>query len=213
MILPDGIGHGASSKPSDGLHARFPRYTYDDMVEAQHALLVDGLHVDRLRLLMGTSMGCMHAFMWGEAHPGFAEALMPLACAPTAIVGRNRVWREAVIDAITSDPGYAGGDYTTEPQAGLREAAALLTIAGAAPAPMHKQLNTLEKADGFYHAAVDRELRTGEANDLIYQVAASRTYDPSAGLETITVPLTWVNSADDFINPPELNVGERFGPL
>ena len=212
VILPDGIGHGASSKPSDGLHARFPKYDYADMVEAQHALLMDGLHVDRLRLLMGTSMGCMHAFVWGEAHPGFAQAMMPLACAPTAIVGRNRLWREAVMDAIVSDPGYMGGDYVTEPQAGLREAAAFLAVAGAAPAPMHRQLDTLPKADAFYQRTVERELKTGEANDLLYQVAASRTYDPSAELEKITVPVTWVNSADDFINPPELNVGERFGP-
>ena len=212
VILPDGIGHGASSKPSDGLHARFPHYTYDDMVAAQHALLVDGLHVDRLRLLMGTSMGCMHDFVWGEAYPGFAQAIMPLACAPTAIVGRNRLWREAVMDAITSDPGYMGGDYKVEPQAGLREAAAFLAVAGAAPAPMHKQLDTRDKADGFYRTTVDRELKTGEANDLLYQVAASRDYDPSGALEKITVPTTWVNSADDFINPPELNVGERFGP-
>ena len=212
VILPDGIGHGASSKPSDGLHARFPKYDYADMVEAQHALLVDGLHVDRLRLLMGTSMGCMHGFVWGEAHPGFAQAMMPLACAPTAIVGRNRLWRQAVIDAITSDPGYMGGDYKTQPQAGLREAAILLAIAGASPAPMHRQLDSLTKADAYYAAAVSRELKTGEANDLLYQVAASRTYDPSAELEKITVPVTWVNSADDFINPPELNVGERFGP-
>ena len=212
VILPDGIGHGASSKPSDGLHARFPKYDYADMVAAQHALLVDGLKVDRLRLLMGTSMGCMHDFVWGEAYPGFAQAIMPLACAPTAIVGRNRLWREAVMDAIVSDPGYMGGEYTTEPQAGLREAAAMLAIAGAAAAPMHRQLDTLDKADAFYRQTVDRTLKGGEANDLLYQVAASRTYDPSAELEKITVPLTWVNSADDFINPPELKVGERFGP-
>ena len=177
-----------------------------------HELVVDGLKIPQLRLVMGTSMGCMHAFVWGEAHPGFARAMMPLACAPTAIVGRNRLWRDAVMDAIVSDPGYMGGDYTTEPRAGLREAAAFLAVAGAAPAPMHRQLDSLQKADAFYAAAVAREFRTGEANDLLYQVAASRTYDPSADLEKITVPVTWVNSADDFINPPELNVGERFGP-
>ena len=116
------------------------------------------------------------------------------------------------MDAIVSDPGYAGGDYRAEPQAGLREAAAFLAVAGAAPAPMHRQLDTLEKADSFYRQGVARTLKTVDANDLLYQVAASRTYDPSATLETITVPVTWVNSADDFINPPELNVGERFGP-
>ena len=212
VILPDGIGHGASSKPSDGLRARFPHYDYADMVAAQHALLVDGLHVDRLRLLMGTSMGCMHAFVWGEAYPGFAQAMAPLACAPAPIAGRNRVWRKAVMDAITSDPGYAGGDYAAQPREGLRAAAAMLALAGGSPAPMHRQLDSLAKADAFYTAQVDAAMRTRDANDLLYQVDASRTYDPSAALERITAPVTWINSADDFINPPELKVGERFGP-
>ncbi len=205
-------GHGASSKPSDGLHARFPHYDYADMVEAQHRLLTNGLHVDRLRLLMGTSMGCMHAFVWGEAHPGFAQAMAPLACSPSPIVGRNRVWRKAVMDAITSDPAYRGGEYAAQPQDGMRSAAAMLALAGGSPAPMHARLDTGAKADAFYDAQVEAAMRTRDANDLLYQVAASRTYDPSARLEAITVPVTWINSADDFINPPELKVGERYGP-
>ena len=212
VILPDGIGHGKSSKPSDGLHARFPHYDYADMVEAQHRLLVEGLHVDGLRLLMGTSMGCMHAFVWGETFPGFARAMMPLACAPTEIAGRNRLWRRAVMDAVTADPGYAGGDYAAQPQAGLREAAALLAVAGAAPLAAARAYGTRESADAYYAAQVRASLRTRDANDLLYQVDASRDYDPSAGLERIAVPVTWINSADDFINPPELKVFERFGP-
>lgn len=212
VILPDAIGHGRSSKPSDGLRARFPHYDYADMVEAEHRLLVDGLKVDGLRLLMGTSMGCMHAFVWGEAYPGFAKALMPLACAPAPIAGRNRVWRKAVMDAIVSDPDYKGGDYAAQPREGLRAAASLLAIAGAAPLPMHGQYGTRDAADAYYAATVAREYKARDANDLLYQVDASRTYDPSADLEKIRVPVTWVNSADDFINPPELKVRERFAP-
>ena len=210
VILPDGIGHGGSSKPSDGLKARFPRYDYADMVEAQHRLLADGLKVDRLRLLMGTSMGCMHAFVWGEAYPGFAKAMLPLACAPTQIAGRNRLWRKAVMDAITSDPDFRGGNYTAQPREGLRAAATLLALAGAAPLAAQKDYGTRDKADAFYAGLVAREYKARDANDLIRQVDASRTYDPSADLEKITVPVTWINSADDFINPPELKVGERF---
>ena len=212
VILPDAIGHGRSSKPSDGLRAQFAHYDYADMVKAQHALLVDGLKIDRLRLLMGTSMGCMHAFMWGEAYPGFAHALMPLACAPTEIAGRNRLWRKALMDAVTSDPAYRGGDYVSQPREGLRAAATLLAIAGAAPLAAAETYGVRDKADAFYASTIARELKARDANDLVWQVDASRTYDPSAELSKITVPVTWVNSADDFINPPELKVGERFGP-
>ncbi len=212
VILPDAIGHGRSSKPSDGLRARFPRYDYADMVEAQHRLLTEHLKVDGLRLLMGTSMGCMHGFVWGEAYPGFARAMMPLACAPAQIAGRNRLWRRAVIDAIQQDPDYKGGDYTAQPREGLRAAATLLAVAGAAPLTAHAQYGTRDTADAFYESTIAREYRSRDANDLIYQVASSRTYDPSADLEKITVPVTWVNSADDFINPPELKVEQRFAP-
>jgi homoserine O-acetyltransferase len=209
VILPDGLGHGGSSKPSDGLHARFPHYNYADMVAAQHALLVDGLKVDRLRLLMGTSMGCMHAFVWGETYPGFAQALMPLACLPIPIAGRNRMWRQAAIDAMTADPLYNGGDYTQRPEQGLRTAADLLLIAGATPLPFQIAYPTPDKAEAYLRTYVARSGAGTDANDLIYALAASRDYDPSAGLETITAPVTWINSADDFINPPELGVAER----
>jgi homoserine O-acetyltransferase/O-succinyltransferase len=209
VILPDGIGTGGSSKPSDGLHARFPRYAYADMVEAQHRLLVDGLKVDGLRLLMGTSMGCMHSFMWAERWPRFAQAVMPLACLPVQIAGRNRMWRRALIDAVRDDPAWMGGDYAREPEAALRTASDLLLLAGSAPLQMQASAPTRDAADAAVEAYTARTLRTTDANDLLFQVEASRDYDPSAGLERITAPLTWINSADDFINPPELGVAER----
>jgi len=209
IILPDNIGHGHSSKPSDGLRAKFPHYDYDDMVAAQHRLLTEGLKVNHLRLIMGTSMGCMHAWVWGESHPEFADALMPLACLPVAIAGRNRVWRDLVITAITSDPDWQGGNYTAEPARALRNAAGMLMIAGSAPIPMQKNYPTREAADAYVQEALTRNLTNLDANDLLYQVSASRNYDPSAQLERVQVPVMWINSADDFINPPELGIAER----
>jgi homoserine O-acetyltransferase len=210
IILPDGIGHGNSSKPSDGLRAKFPMYGYEDMVEAQRLLLVDGLKVNHLRLIMGTSMGCMHAFVWGEEHPDFADALMPLACLPTQIAGRNRLWRTMLMDAIRRDPAWMGGDYKTQPTEGLRTAQDLLMLAGAAPLPMQNQLPTLMQVDAWYQENFGRAVANLDANDLLYQVNASRDYDPSKDLEKIAAPVMWVNSADDFINPPELGLAEGF---
>ena len=212
IILPDNLGHGGSSKPSDGLRARFPEYGYADMVEAQRRLLVDGLGVDRLRLIMGTSMGCMHIFVWAETHPDFAEALMPMACQPTAIVGRNRLWRTMLKDAIRSDPAWAGGDYASQPVEGLRTAVDLLLLAGSAPMAMQQDLPTPASVDEWLSAQQARRIPALDANDLWYQVNASFDYDPSAGLERITAPMTWINSADDFINPPELGLAEQFIP-
>src|ERR1700677_3116885 len=209
VILPDGIGHRKSSKPSDALHAHFPHYAYADMVAAQHALVVQGLGVDHLRLVMGTSMGCMHTFMWGEAYPDFMDALMPLACLPVPIAGRNRVWRDLAIDAIRNDPQWMKGDYTTEPTDALRTVAGLLLIAGSAPIQMQLTLPTRDAADEFVGKYMPREMETLDANDFLYQVNASRDYDPSAGLEKIKAPLLQINSGDDFINPPELGIAER----
>jgi homoserine O-acetyltransferase len=212
VIFPDGIGHGKSSKPSDGLHARFPHYDYDDMVEAQYLLLTKGLGVDHARLIMGTSMGCMHSFVWGETHPDFMDALMPLACLPTQIAGRNRMWRKMVIDGITSDPAWMGGDYKTEPQMGLRIAADMLIIAGSAPHQMQKADPTRDLADAYLQKTVGNDLADLDANDTLYAVSASRNYDPSANLEQIIAPVMWINSADDFINPPELAIAEKMAP-
>jgi homoserine O-acetyltransferase len=209
VILPDGIGHGKSSKPSDGLHAHFPHYDYDDMVAAERALLTQGLHVNHLRLVMGTSMGCMHSFVWGETYPDFADALMPLACLPVQIAGRNRMWRKMTIDTIRNDPAWQGGEYKTEPLGGLRTAADLLIIAGSAPHQMQKSYPTRDAADKYLEDTVGKDLATMDANDFLYQVDASRNYDPSPNLEKITAHVMWINSADDFINPPELGIAER----
>jgi len=210
IILRDGIGHGKSSKPSDGLHAKFPRYDYDDMVAADHELLTKGLNVTHARLIMGTSMGCMHSFVWGETYPEFMDALMPLACLPTEIAGRNRTWRALVIQAVKNDPAWKGGEYTTQPVEALRTAAALQLVAGGAPIVMQKDYPTREAADAYAKSYTDNYLKTVDANDLIYQFDASRTYDPSKGFEKIKAKLVWVNSADDFINPPELGLAEQF---
>ena len=208
VILPNDIGHGRSSKPSDGLRARFPHYGYRDMVLAEHALVVDGLHVDRLRLVMGTSMGGMHAWMWAEKWPQMMDAVMPLACLPTAIVGRNREWRKMFVDVIKKDPAWRGGNYTKPPRAGLRAAAALMALAGSSPLADQKRLATRDAADQAAEDAAKR-FEHDDANDLLYAIESSSDYDPSAELEAIVAPVTFVNSADDFINPPELGIAER----
>jgi homoserine O-acetyltransferase/O-succinyltransferase len=209
IILPDGIGHGKSSKPSDALRMHFPQYSYQDMVLAQYLLLTKGLDVNHLRLVMGTSMGCMHTFMWGEAYPDFMDALMPLACLPVQIAGRNRVWRDLAMDAIRNDPQWMKGDYTTQPTSALRTVAGLLLIAGSAPIQMQISLPTRDAADEFLEKYMPRQMETLDANDFLYQVNASRDYDPSSGLEKIKAPLLQINSGDDFINPPELGIAER----
>lgn len=212
VILPDGIGHGKSSKPSDGLRMKFPRYNYDDMVDAQQALLLNGLGVSHLRLVMGTSMGCMHAWVWGERYIGFVDALVPLACAPTAIAGRNRMLREMIVDNIERDPEWKGGDYTTQPLTGLRAAMGNLFIMTSAPLVQQRQAPTRAAADSAILAYIDRQASTHDANDVIYAFEASRDYDPSARLESITIPVLAINSADDFVNPPELGLMEKLIP-
>lgn len=207
VILPDNLGHGGSSKPSDGLRMRFPAYDYDDMVEAQRRML-EALKVDRLRLVMGTSMGCMHIFMWAQKHPDFARAAMPMACLPTAIAGHNRMWRKAAIEGIKADPAWAGGDYRAQPQQGLRTAVSLLQVAGFAPLYLHKQYPARDAADAYITERIAADIPRRDANDLIYQLDASRSYNPWPGLERIRVPMVWVNSADDFINPPGYGIAE-----
>ena len=207
VILPDGIGHGRSSKPSDGLRMRFPHYDYDDMVAAQRAVL-ERLGVRRLRLLMGTSMGCMHIFVWAETHPDFARAMMPMACLPTQIAGHNRMWRQLAVQGIRADPAWQEGNYAAQPVMGLRTAVSLLQVAGMAPLWLQREYPTREAADAYLQGRVERDLATRDANDLIYQLEASRTYDPLPSLQRIRAPITWVNSADDFINPPEYGIAE-----
>jgi homoserine O-acetyltransferase len=208
LILPDNIGHGQSGKPSDGLHARFPRYAYHDMVAAQHRLLTEGLKVNHLRLVMGTSMGGMHTWMWGEKYPDFMDALMPLACLPAEIAGRNRVWRKMVSDAIRTDPGWKGGDYKSQPN-GLRLAAAMLLFMSSNPVRRQQEAPTRAKADKLLEEFVARKVKAMDANDVLYAIESSRDYDPAPGLEKIQAPLRGVNFADDLINPPELGILER----
>jgi homoserine O-acetyltransferase/O-succinyltransferase len=209
IILADGIGHGRSSKPSDGLKGKFPEYGYADMVAAQHALVTAGLGVDHLRLILGTSMGCMHAFVWGETYPDAMDALLPLACLPVQIAGRNRMFRKMIIDAIRDDPAWDGGNYRSQPQAALRAAADLLLLAGTAPLVAQKALPNRDDADRFVEESIAHSMAGLDANDLLYQVSASRDYDPSGKLEAIAAAVTWINSADDFINPPELGIAQR----
>jgi homoserine O-acetyltransferase len=207
LILPDDIGHGESSKPSDGLHAHFPQYDYDDMVRSQRMML-DDMKVEHLRLILGTSMGCMQTFVWGETYPGFADALAPLACLPIQIAGRNRMMRYMAIQAVKQDPAWMDGEYKTQPLQGLRTALELVMIMGSSPLQMQKQSPTREQAEQFVDKYLARTTATTDANDLIYYFNASRNYDPSPKLDKITVPVLWINSADDYINPPELGVAE-----
>jgi homoserine O-acetyltransferase len=209
IILPDGIGHGKSSKPSDGMHARFPQYDYDDMVAAQHELVQKGLGVDHLRLVMGTSMGCMHSWVWAETYPDYMDAALPLACQTVQLAGRNRVWRKMVINGIRNDPEWKNGEYTTEPRAAREIASDVQLIAGSAPLQLQKNFPTRDAADEYLDGSLNRAAKTFDANDTLYALSASRNYNPSGQLEKITTRVTWINSADDFINPPELGIPQQ----
>jgi homoserine O-acetyltransferase len=211
LILPDGIGHGQSSRPSDGLHARFPRYTYDDMVAAQHLLLTEGLHVDHLRLVLGTSMGGMHAWVWAETFPDFADGFVPLAAVPTQIAGRNRMMRKMILDDIRNDPDWKNGDYVAQPR-GLAAAVQILVVMTSAPLPWQLAAPTRDQADRFLTDQLKTRLSGADANNFLYAFDASREYDPSVALEKISGPVLAINSADDVINPPELKLMEKLMP-
>jgi homoserine O-acetyltransferase/O-succinyltransferase len=209
VILPDNIGHGQSSKPSDGMRMAFPKYDYDDMVAAQHKLVTETLGIKQLQLILGTSMGCMHAFVWGTTYPGVAKRLAPFACNATEIAGRNRMWRKMSIDAIKADPAWKDGNYTAPPESGLRTARYLSMIAGANPVALQDLYPNRQNAEDFlasnYAARAKDDV---DANDQVYQLDSSRTYNPAPLLEKITVPVLWINSADDFINPPGLALAQ-----
>jgi homoserine O-acetyltransferase len=208
LILPDGIGHGKSSKPSDGLHARFPRYGYEDMILAQHRLLTEGLQVNHLRLVLGTSMGGMHTWLWGQRHPDFLDALLPLACLPAQISGRNRLWRNMAAGAIRTDPEWQEGEYRAQPH-GLRLAAQLLQLMSSSAVVRQRQGPTGKEADAVFEKELAGLLARLDANDVLYALESSRDYDPGPGLEKIRAPLLAINFADDLINPPELGILER----
>src|SRR5215469_11953832 len=208
IVLPDNVGHGQSTKPSDGLHMRFPHYEYDDMIELQYRLLTQGLGVNHLRLVTGTSMGGMHTWLWGEQHPDFMDALFPLACQPIEIAGRNRMMRRMIMDDIRTDPEWNNGEYKTQPH-GLAAAEGVLVFMGSAPMRMQKAEPTREKADAYLEERVSQGMKSTDANDMLYYFDASRNYNPEPQLEKIIAPLTAINSADDQINPPELKIIDK----
>jgi homoserine O-acetyltransferase/O-succinyltransferase len=208
IILPDDIGHGHSSKPSDGMHARFPSYDYHDMVRAEHRLVTEGLGVNHLRMVMGTSMGAMHTWMWGEMYPGFMQALMPLACLPIQISGRNRMMRDMIMDSIRDDPGWNNGDYAKQPP-GLISAIHVMLVLVSSPLQWQKDAPTQQAADAMLKRMIERYASLEDANDMLYAFNASRDYNPEPELEKISAPLFAINSADDQVNPPELGIVEE----
>jgi len=208
IILPDGIGTGGSSKPSDRLRARFPHYGYADMVTAQYRLVTEQLHVNHLLLVLGTSMGAMHSWMWAELYPGFMDGVVPLASLPTQIAGRNEMVRWLAIQSVRSDPDWKEGNYTTQPH-GLFGTLEVFFTMTSSPRYLQRLAPTRVSADAYIDSWVGTRLRTTDANDVIYQFEASADYDPSPTLEKIRAPLLAINSADDFVNPPELGIMER----
>ena len=208
LILPDSIGAGHSTKPSDGLHGHFPHYDYDDMVEAQHRLLTEALKVDHLRLVIGTSMGCMHSWIWLETYPDFIDAAVPLACLPVQIGGRNRMMRKMMMDSIRTDPAWMQGDYRQQPP-GLRSALDVFLIMISGALQLQKSYPTREQADAYLEQFLGSRLAATDANDFLYAFDASRNYDPSPNLGRIQAHVTFINSADDVINPPELGIAEE----
>jgi homoserine O-acetyltransferase/O-succinyltransferase len=209
IILPDDIGHGKSSKPSDGLHLKFPNYTYTDMVRLEYKLVREGLGINHMRLVMGTSMGAMHTWMWGYLYPNFMDALMPLASAPVEIGGRNRMLRRMVIDSIRSDPDFNNGEYT-KPLQGMLGAEFALWVMTSSPLQLLKQAPTREEADqAFDKRFLGPQPRWPDPNDMLYTFECSRDYNPAPHLAEITAPLYAINSADDQVNPPELGIMER----
>jgi homoserine O-acetyltransferase len=208
IILPDAIGAGKSSKPSDGLRMKFPKYNYDDMVDAQHRLVTNGLGIRRLRLVLGNSMGGMQAWLWGQKYPDIMDALVPMASQPTPMASRNWMLRRMMIEMIRSDPDWNGGNYTSQPRS-LRLASVFFSIATSGGTLAYQKLApTREKADKL----LDERLAApapADANDFLYQWESSDDYDPSPGLERIQAALLAINSADDERNPPETGITER----
>lgn len=207
IISPDNLGHGESSKPSDGMRLAFPRYDYDDMVRAQYRMLAEDAGVESLDMIIGTSMGCMHSFVWGPEYPGFVERFVPLACNAIEIAGRNRMFRQMIIDGFEDDPDYDEGNYedAAELETGQLIYANTLILAGGNPYSLQAEAQTRDAAIEALHASQEGlKARAVDPNDTIYQFDASRTYNPAPRLSEIVVPVLWINSADDFINPPGL---------
>lgn len=208
IIIPDVIGAGDSSKPSDGLHAKFPRYDYDDMVKAQHMLLEDHMGIHHLRLVMGNSMGGMLTWAWGVTYPDFMDALVPMASQPAPMSGRNWMMRRMIVDAVRTDPAWKGGDYETQPP-NLRTQSVWFGLA-TTNGNLHLQKlgATREMADAYVDKRL-AEAKVGDANDVMYQWDASRDFDPTAKLGDIKAAVLVINSADDERNPPVLGTVEK----
>lgn len=206
IILPDAVGHGASAKPSDGLRMGFPAYDYADMVEAQKRMLAEKFGVTKLKAIMGMSMGGMVTFQWATTYPEFAEKFIPMGCYPVEIGGQNRISRKLQIDAIKGDPGWNGGNYTAQPLGGLRTAIGIAIMMGASPLNLYTTQPTREIADKALDEATSARLDGADANDLLYQVDASRNYNPWGKLARIKAPLLWINFADDQVNPASLDI-------
>ncbi len=208
IILPDAIGSGKSSKPSDGLRAKFPRYNYDDMVAAQYLLVKEGLGLKHLRLVIGNSMGGMHTWIWGVKYPGFMDALVPMASQPTEMSSRNWMMRRLIIDSIRNDPEWNGGNYTAQPKS-ARIASVFYAIGtNGGNIALQKAAPTREAADKLLDARLAAPF-TLDANDALYQWDASRDYNPAPGLDKISAHLLAINAADDERNPPETGLMER----
>jgi len=208
IILPDAIGTGKSSKPSDGLRTKFPRYNYDDMVDAQHRLVTEHLGVRHLRLVLGNSMGGMQTWIWAQKYPQFMDIAVPMASLPTEMSGRNWMMRRLIIDSIRNDPEWMGGNYTKQPRS-LQFASVFFAVGtNGGNQGLYKVAPTREKADALLNQRLSAPFR-GDANDHLYQWDSSRDYNPSPGLERIRATLLVINSADDERNPPELGVLDR----
>jgi homoserine O-acetyltransferase len=208
IIIPDALGHGKSSKPSDGLKSGFPKYDYSDMVDAQHRLLAEGLGIRHVRLIIGNSMGGMNAWLWGEKYPDYMDALVPMASQPTAMASRNWMLRRMMIESIRNDPEWNNGNYTSQPRA-LRTAAVFFGIATSGGSLAYqKQAPTREQADKLLDARLAAPFKA-DANDFLYQWDSSRDYDASTGLEKIQAALLAVNAADDERYPPESGIMDR----
>ena len=208
VIFPDSVGHGGSSKPSDGLRAHFPRYNYADMVQAQYRLVTEALGVEHLRLIIGASMGGMHAWQWAVTYPDAMDAVVPMASLPVEVSGRNRMLRRLIAEAVRSDPAWKGGEYSTAPP-GLRTALQLVMISGASARELSRLGPTAAAADAFLDDFVRPRVVQTDANDFLYAWESSSGYDPSAQLPGIRARLLAINFEDDERNPPELGIMER----
>ncbi len=208
LVLPDGIGRGGSSKPSDGLKAKFPRYGYNDVVEGQYRLVKEGLGIDHLKLVLGTSMGGMQSWIWGERYSDMMDAIVPIASQPVEISGRNLLWRRLVSEAIRNDPEWRGGDYTTQPR-NFSRLLPIVYLMAESPVRMQEIAPTRAKANDLYDQLVANYAKTVDANDYLYWFESSYDYNPSPDLEKITAKVMAINFADDEINPPELGIMEK----